>query len=219
MVFNPAFTAFGQEVLFVVAFLPFIIPALAARADPVQMVRTCLTLGAVFAMYSNVAFSVGLRQPGPPARIKTSNVGAVSKVCVGGSTGYTEELNGFMAAICGSDVTGSIVSAIRAISILYIPLRNCRISIGPWTSSKSNMRKSTMPYVRGKVSSVPVISLVFGRRSSFLARYVLTGGHPVNAEMDKGQKSLKDPGGSHRDRNGMLIREHQRESQGQGPGT
>lgn len=118
VVLSPAFTAFGHDVLFVVAFLPFMMPALAAKAEPVQIVRICLTFGAVLEIYSSVAFRVGLRQPGPPARINTSNSGAVANVCVGGSTGYTEELKGFIETIDGSEVTGSIVSAIKAMSIL-----------------------------------------------------------------------------------------------------
>jgi hypothetical protein len=208
VVFGLALTALGQEVLLMVAFLRFMMPALAARAEPVQIVRTCLTLGAVFAMESNVALSVGLCQPGPPARNKASRSGVVSKVCVGGSTGYTEELNGFIAASEGSEVTGSIVSAIRAISILCRPLRNFRTSMGPWTSSKSNMQKNTMPYVRGNVEFVADSNSVVSRVIS-QSLYVLTRRSSMEMECDDREECLKDSKRFHPDWAEILMRGHQ----------
>lgn len=110
--FEFAATVLVHDDLLAVAFLPCMIPARAARADPVQIVMTCLTFGAVLRIYAMVAFSlVGLRHPGPPGMISTSRSGAVSKVCVGVREGYTEEFSGFIAADAGRVVTGSKVSA------------------------------------------------------------------------------------------------------------
>ena len=57
--------------------------------------------------------------PAPPGIINTSSSGAVSNVCVGVIIGQVLELKGFMEADMGSVVTGSIVSEIRAKSILW----------------------------------------------------------------------------------------------------
>lgn len=69
--------------------------------------------------------------PTPPGIISTSSSGAVSNVCVGVSVVYTDELSGFMAADVGAVVTGSRVSAMKAMEVLWIEPMNWRMSTGP----------------------------------------------------------------------------------------
>lgn len=75
-----ALIVLGHDDLFVMAFLPARMPDRAASAEPVHMVMTCLTFGAVLRMESSVAFNNGFRHPGPPGMMRMSNSGAVSKV-------------------------------------------------------------------------------------------------------------------------------------------
>lgn len=127
---------FAQASLLLVARLPSKTPARAASQDPVQVVTRYRSAGYRSLINPIVSSNsgAGALVPNPPGTIKTSNSGAVWKVCVGSTDSPNVDPRGFLHHVVFSVATGASVLERRVRFSGNCCERMLRASSGPKTS-------------------------------------------------------------------------------------